>query len=127
MCADRVDKISRSSSEQAQALPMILNAISNVEAIMIALTLIGKKVAAPLRQSLWDDKESEERVARILAISMGYAIHRPLLPLKSLAAPLALGTRRRSEEHTSELQSLIRISYAVFFLKKKKLPTIIRI
>src|SRR3546814_9849021 len=36
-----------------------------------------------------------------------------------------IGTRgvyyaTRSEEHTSELQSLMRISYAVFFLKKKK-------
>src|SRR3546814_4659760 len=29
----------------------------------------------------------------------------------------------RSEEHTSELQSLMRISYAVFFLKKKKKTT----
>src|SRR3546814_6832468 len=29
-------------------------------------------------------------------------------------------TTRRSEEHTSELQSLMRISYAVFCLKKKK-------
>src|SRR3546814_5860794 len=28
--------------------------------------------------------------------------------------------RERSEEHTSELQSLMRISYAVFCLKKKK-------
>src|SRR3546814_3292338 len=30
---------------------------------------------------------------------------------------------RRSEEHTSELQSLMRISYAVFCLKKKKTNT----
>src|SRR3546814_3741841 len=30
---------------------------------------------------------------------------------------------RRSEEHTSELQSLMRISYAVFCLKKKKKGT----
>src|SRR3546814_2948390 len=30
---------------------------------------------------------------------------------------------RRSEEHTSELQSLMRISYAVFCLKKKKTQT----
>src|SRR3546814_3419609 len=30
------------------------------------------------------------------------------------------GGRKRSEEHTSELQSLMRISYAVFCLKKKK-------
>src|SRR3546814_4475020 len=29
-------------------------------------------------------------------------------------------TENRSEEHTSELQSLMRISYAVFCLKKKK-------
>src|SRR3546814_4712865 len=33
---------------------------------------------------------------------------------------VALGNRVRSEEHTSELQSLMRISYAVFCLKKKK-------
>src|SRR3546814_10879372 len=31
--------------------------------------------------------------------------------------------RTRSEEHTSELQSLMRISYAVFCLKKKKKTT----
>src|SRR3546814_1978431 len=33
----------------------------------------------------------------------------------------ALGRRCRSEEHTSELQSLMRISYAVFCLNKKKI------
>src|SRR3546814_5858746 len=32
-------------------------------------------------------------------------------------------SRMRSEEHTSELQSLMRISYAVFCLKKKNKPT----
>src|SRR3546814_9838005 len=31
------------------------------------------------------------------------------------------GRDRRSEEHTSELQSIMRISYAVFCLKKKKI------
>src|SRR3546814_2915745 len=35
-----------------------------------------------------------------------------------------MGEERRSEEHTSELQSLMRISYAVFCLKKKKTKTI---
>src|SRR3546814_6529182 len=34
----------------------------------------------------------------------------------------AAGYAERSEEHTSELQSLMRISYAVFCLKKKKPP-----
>src|SRR3546814_10305356 len=35
-------------------------------------------------------------------------------------ATCAHPTQSRSEEHTSELQSLMRISYAVFCLKKKK-------
>src|SRR3546814_6180189 len=33
---------------------------------------------------------------------------------------IARRSAKRSEEHTSELQSLMRISYAVFCLKKKK-------
>src|SRR3546814_1664229 len=37
--------------------------------------------------------------------------------------PEAQRQRLRSEEHTSELQSLMRISYAVFCLKKKKNTT----
>src|SRR3546814_8125887 len=37
----------------------------------------------------------------------------------SIAVGLALVAVGRSEEHTSELQSLMRISYAVFCLKKK--------
>src|SRR3546814_5206341 len=48
--------------------------------------------------------------------------HRPATHL-----PRARDTRgmadRRSEEHASELQSLMRISYAVFCLKKKKKTT----
>src|SRR3546814_3870551 len=35
----------------------------------------------------------------------------------------AMAATNRSEEHTSELQSLMRISYAVFCLKKKKTNT----
>src|SRR3546814_9106736 len=35
-----------------------------------------------------------------------------------------VGAAIRSEEHTSELQSLMRISYAVFCLKKKKITNI---
>src|SRR3546814_8247467 len=45
---------------------------------------------------------------------------------RALASPAAArlptsAPARRSEEHTSELQSLMRISYAVFCLKKKKI------
>src|SRR3546814_5184092 len=53
-----------------------------------------------------------------------------LTPYVEVEAPLASGTVTaradyafRSEEHTSELQSLMRISYAVFCLKKKNKNT----
>src|SRR3546814_7378412 len=39
------------------------------------------------------------------------------------ACPTSPRSSLRSEEHTSELQSLMRISYAVFCLKKKKQKT----
>src|SRR3546814_4179493 len=39
-----------------------------------------------------------------------------LVPAVALYRPI----KKRSEEHTSELQSLMRISYAVFCLNKKK-------
>src|SRR3546814_1020295 len=43
----------------------------------------------------------------------------------SLAALRRRQLSARSEEHTSELQSLMRISYAVFCLKKKKTQIIL--
>src|SRR3546814_5993239 len=42
------------------------------------------------------------------------------LPDQLRSQPLLGSLDARSEEHTSELQSLMRISYAVFCLKKKK-------
>src|SRR3546814_4534737 len=51
----------------------------------------------------------------------------PDVVLRAIAEPWMLVRRvvgnERSEEHTSELQSLMRISYAVFCLKKKKKDT----
>src|SRR3546814_2452006 len=49
----------------------------------------------------------------------------PLPPLLTLEEAALSPMAQRSEEHTSELQSLMRISYAVFCLKKKKkdIPT----
>src|SRR3546814_2547442 len=52
--------------------------------------------------------------ARAAVLAMGGAHH-------------ALGLGARSEEHTSELQSPMRISYAVFCLKKKHNPTLTHI
>src|SRR3546814_10003720 len=50
---------------------------------------------------------------------LGHAAQRRHLHLVNEQGAKAVG-RLRSEEHTSELQSLMRISYAVFCLKKKK-------
>src|SRR3546814_5061011 len=50
----------------------------------------------------WKDAEPEQALAAIDRFQQQYPNH------------------PRSEEHTSELQSLMRISYAVFCLKKKK-------
>src|SRR3546814_7967872 len=69
-------------------------------------------------------------------LGLGYRWHQPeklpvaqVLPLIALSFFIALALQwyplggSRSEEHTSELQSLMRISYAVFCLKKKKIST----
>src|SRR3546814_5141656 len=51
-------------------------------------------------------------------IIMELAINARIAHLENMSR--SLNRRIRSEEHTSELQSLMRISYAVFCLKKKK-------
>src|SRR3546814_5317628 len=64
---------------------------------------------------------------RILAVviaailSIGAASAQDAAPLTLDEAINAARGMSRSEEHTSELQSLMRISYAVFCLKKKKI------
>src|SRR3546814_9187179 len=58
------------------------------------------------------------RYSRRLKVTPIAACTELLLPVTTLKTPIP-----RSEEHTSELQSLMRISYAVFCLKKKILNT----
>src|SRR3546814_8438566 len=84
-------------------------------------------------------REAPDRSAEVdllQAATVGYRqgsqreqnVDRPVQPLRHQASdPRARAGARfqgptsgRSEEHTSELQSLMRISYAVFCLKKKK-------
>src|SRR3546814_1376630 len=62
------------------------------------------------------------RLAQRTGEHRGRLDHRHLDPLEAVqpAHPLERLDDVRSEEHTSELQSLMRISYAVFCLKKKK-------
>src|SRR3546814_11675355 len=64
------------------------------------------------RADLGDQDALRRRGRRDARVRRGRRGHR---------AVAASGPAGRSEEHTSELQSLMRISYAVFCLKKKKL------
>src|SRR3546814_3575208 len=71
--------------------------------------------------SLMQMAKTSASIARLRAAAV------PLISV--LLHPTTGGVAARSEEHTSELQSLMRISYAVFCLKKKKkerLKTIMR-
>src|SRR3546814_7004152 len=70
-----------------------------------------------------DAYSAPARAGRIL-VGLGFDEEMQGRPLDSYSGGwkmrVALGALLRSEEHTSELQSLMRISYAVFCLKKKK-------
>src|SRR3546814_3422457 len=59
--------------------------------------------------------------ATLLAAFLGDHLAPFKVPAKIWMVDEALPKLGRSEEHTSELQSLMRISYAVFCLKKKKI------
>src|SRR3546814_4765817 len=61
-------------------------------------------------------EQTEADLSRLMIGAEPPAVtHKPTQPGEKI-----LSVRQRSEEHTSELQSLMRISYAVFCLKKKK-------
>src|SRR3546814_8464128 len=64
-------------------------------------------------------------VIKVAALTLFVVLALPVMNMENFEpfAPLSFGgigaAAARSEEHTSELQSLMRISYAVFCLKKK--------
>src|SRR3546814_6092440 len=72
------------------------------------------------RRSTSDDTSpgSASRVVGSLPKALGSCSAGTVVPTSRLSA---FWSRARSEEHTSELQSLMRISYAGFCLKKKKI------
>src|SRR3546814_2135758 len=69
----------------------------------------------------WTAAESHRLglVQEVVPVGEQYAKAREIAERIARAAPLGVQAVLRSEEHTSELQSLMRISYAVFCLKKK--------
>src|SRR3546814_2246711 len=95
---------------------------------------LGQQVGVMLGLLLPDAAELVIDVAalriEIIALAVAIQPHALLVaPVEELAERVGARLRHRlverSEEHTSELQSLMRISYAVFCLKKKQQTTII--
>src|SRR3546814_2688941 len=99
---------------------------------MIDLFFFKQKTAYELRISDWSSDVCssdllERRADRLRHQQRPILAGRPEIsragihgPALHFNADLAIVRHDRSEEHTSELQSLMRISYAVFCLKKKK-------
>src|SRR3546814_3648418 len=86
-------------TEQGASIPVFVGNVENLE----------KRITRAYRRTLFGSLTNVWLFDR-----------RCVKPDKANASALALLPRDRSEEHTSELQSLMRISYAVFCLKKKK-------
>src|SRR3546814_3369840 len=70
--------------------------------------------------------KSESRSFLIRMISLDRMSGYSALFFSAHTAEMFRKANYRSEEHTSELQSLMRISYAVFCLKKKKYKEILQ-
>src|SRR3546814_10744097 len=70
----------------------------------------------------WDDLRyflELARTGKLTAAARRLSVEHTTVSRRVQACEASAGAPLRSEEHTSELQSLMRISYAVFCLKKK--------
>src|SRR3546814_4076778 len=84
-------------------------------------TTLFRSVAGFARGAGWELQRRLEGAVAVAQRHLDPAL-RVVVPHEvETAVPVDVGHRQeaRSEEHTSELQSLMRISYAVFCLKKK--------
>src|SRR3546814_5504447 len=82
-------------------------------------TTLFRSHVASLR---FDDRQGGQRTRAIVVVHLRSAFQQAAVKIENVAGiRFAAGrtAKQRSEEHTSELQSLMRISYAVFCLKKK--------
>src|SRR3546814_9690459 len=85
----------------------LINRVFSVKSPIIALNSLAT-----------DTEQSEQKGIANMLLGVFGAIRNPVAHAPKIV--WAMPEQDRSEEHTSELQSLMRISYAVFCLKKKK-------
>src|SRR3546814_1064641 len=104
-------KRGRGGSERGRIA--LLHALAHIEFVAIDLAFdMAGRFGAGLPRGFVDDW---------IGVGADEAMHFALLDRRLRALGSQYGALpARSEEHTSELQSLMRISYAVFCLKKKK-------
>src|SRR3546814_4411282 len=93
----------------------------------MAILLGSKPTTAPLRRIIWKFSHwlalsgvAEAGALRGAASGLESAVCVVCMNAPETRITCFDGTSDRSEEHTSELQSLMRISYAVFCLKNKR-------
>src|SRR3546814_3691925 len=94
-------------------------------AAAMARVLVPSKPCRPNRSSAHRSKISGESVSLAMYVTCSFDVNArwrdgSRARLSQLSRPAVRRVDCRSEEHTSELQSIMRISYAVFCLKKKK-------
>src|SRR3546814_8492085 len=105
---------------------MVLGALAAIARLLLVRFRDGTRLlsgpAWALTSVLFCSYWLPELLSAIDAVDQGRAIREALVDLRYLPFLwlAAAAVANRSEEHTSELQSLMRISYAVFCLKKKK-------
>src|SRR3546814_3094474 len=88
-----------------------------------AKRLSGTRLIAPSRTSWVPPNHSISALSMGVSIGPGLTEFTRTVGAISAASAIVSPTTPRSEEHTSELQSLMRISYAVFCLKKQNTHT----
>src|SRR3546814_6407449 len=111
------------------ALALILFNIGPAAAMLLVTAIIGVAVAelyAVQRQAGYEPVTLAGIVGSVCLVISAYNYGTAAVPTVLFLTTVVcllwylVGAATRSEEHTSELQSLMRISYAVFCLKKKK-------
>src|SRR3546814_4411820 len=95
-----------------------LLAPAHEEVAPLAVEVAEREAAVAAGHARADLRHLHQAVPQTVAVHLQVLHVHPSVPYP--AALRLKGLRGRSEEHTSELQSLMRISYAVFCLKKKK-------
>src|SRR3546814_9791819 len=92
--------------------PMLDNMKSSMRRTALRYCITPEEAARPNPDFLAAQKESHCTYKKM-------AMDGGTINAEVVCEPEGQGRIQRSEEHTSELQSLMRISYAVFCLKKK--------